>query len=130
MDADAQLAAFIERVKRLEDFNAAVAREAAARVEKIAKASAAAGTDPYGKPWPTKKDGTRALANAAGSVTARAIGPVIQIVVRGAYAIHHNLKGKSRRPVIPEAERGVPPAIALEIAEAARAVWARVMGGR
>lgn len=132
MDGDAlvKLDAYIERVKQLEDFQAQIAKEAAPRVERIARATAAAGTDPYGKAWAPKKDGGRALANADGAVAARAIGTVVQISVRGAYAINNDLKGTSKRQIIPDADRGVPPAIGAELAAAARAVWARVMGGR
>jgi len=122
---DTQLAAFIDRIRALGIMPEAVAAAAAPSVQAAVRATAASGTDPYGKPWAPKRDGSRALVNAPGSITADAQGPVIVVKTTGPYAIHNNLSGDSRRQVIPDAERGIPSGVAAAIHRAATEVWNR-----
>ena len=76
---------------------------AARLVGEALRATATAGQAPDGKPWPLKKDGSRALAHAAAAITTQAIGTVIVITLRGAEVFHHfGAQGKPRRQVIPQ----------------------------
>ena len=132
MDGDAALQDMIARCSALEGFAAEVAAEAAPLVEEAARRTARAGTDPEGRPWaPRKKDGGRALANAADHVTAVAVGPRVDIVLTGPEAIHQRGAGKTlpARRVIPDGSAGVPAAITEACATAARTVFQRRMGG-
>jgi hypothetical protein len=119
---------FIARVKSLGTVAADVAREAAPEVEKAARATAAAGTDPYGKPWPAKKDGGRPMVNAAAHVTAEAAGPTIAIKLTGPDVFHHFAQREPRRQVIPDGEGGMPAPVAKAISKAAASVFARKTG--
>lgn len=75
---------------------------AARHVASSLRATAAAGQAPDGTPWPMKKDGGRALQNAAGAIAVTALGTVILIVLRGHHVYHHFGAGVSRRPIIPQ----------------------------
>jgi hypothetical protein len=75
---------------------------AARHVESSLRATAAAGQAPDGTAWPDKKDGGRALKNAAAAITVQAIGTVILIVLRGHHVYHHFGAGVPRRPIIPQ----------------------------
>jgi len=72
-------------------------------VEAELRATAAAGQAPDGTPWaPRKKDGGRAMANAANAITVRAVGTTILITLRGPEVYHHfGAAGKPPRRVIP-----------------------------
>lgn len=72
----------IASVRKLGDVDA-IAKTAAPLVEAAVKRTAAAGTSPDGTPWPPRKDGKPALANAAAAVEAVAIGPVVQVRLVG-----------------------------------------------
>lgn len=74
-------------------------------VEAELRATAAAGTTPDGAAWAPKKDGGRALANAAAAISVRAVGTVILARLRFPESIHH--KGTKRLPkrqILPEGE--------------------------
>lgn len=132
MDGDAALQDMIARFGALQDFAVDAAAEAAPLVEAAARATAAAGTDPEGRPWaPRKKDGGRALEHAADHVTATANGPRVDIVLSGPEAIHQQGVGKTTpaRRVIPDGSAGIPSAIAEACAEGARRAFAKRVGG-
>lgn len=129
MEGDAALRAFIDKLNGVDEgFLEEVALEAKPLVEAAVRATAAAGTDPYGKPWRVKKDGTRAMPNAAGAVVVEVAGDVLQIKVSGGYAIQNALGGDSRRQVIPSGDRPLPPAIVEALEEALRRVARRRFG--
>lgn len=129
MAGDEELAAIIAGLRKIGGgFEELAAKEAAPLVEQAVRATAAAGTDPYGTPWPPKKDGTRALPEAAGAVTATAKGPVVQIATKGGYAIQGRLKGDARRQVIPSGDRPLPKQITDALKEGARRAWRKAMG--
>jgi len=74
----------------------------ASAVESQLRATAGAGQAPDGTPWPPKKDGGRALANAAAAISASAVGAVVVVVLSGPEVFHHfGAQGKPRRQIIP-----------------------------
>lgn len=75
---------------------------AARHVEGQLRSTAGGGQDPDGKPWPKTQDGGRALKNAAGAISARAIGTVILILLKGHHIFHHFGVGIPRRQIIPQ----------------------------
>lgn len=98
----------------------AAAREAAPLVEAAIKETAAAGTTPQGDKWHDRKDGQRAMPNAADSITATPRGKKIVVKTTRGYAINNNLKEGRRRQVIPSRKDPVPPAIVDALEEGAR----------
>lgn len=108
-----------------------IAEEAREEIQKIAKATAAAGTDPSGKPWaPRKEDGGRAMKNAADHVFVVAAGPTLRIVLKGADVWHqYGTRGAGRRQVIPDASDPIPPAMVAALLRARDRVIARRLGG-
>ncbi|WP_437958589.1 hypothetical protein WME76_02265 [Sorangium sp. So ce119] len=82
---------------------------AAQKVQEELRRTASAGQAPDGTPWaPRKKDGGRAMLNAAKAITAKAIGTVILVTLYGPEVFHHfGAQGKPARHVIP---RGSLPA--------------------
>lgn len=132
MDADESLFDFTERVRAF-GRNAArdVAVEAAPRVERALKETASAGTDPYGNPWPAKKDGGRALVHAADAIVCTADGEAVVAKVTGLHAIHnagtpHRLP---QRQLLPDGGDGMPPKIAKVMRDSAATVFQRALGG-
>ncbi len=105
------------------------AAEAAPLLERVVKQSAAAGTDPYGEAWAPKKDGTRAMPNAASAVTADARGTSVTVRVKGGAAIENTLKEGRRRQVVPSRDKGLPPSFVAALNEAASRAWQKAMGG-
>ena len=128
MSGDAALAAFVTRLRDLRSLATAAANDAAPLVENAIRETAAAGTDPDGRPWPPKRDGSRALPNAAAAISAVAKGTAVVVVLTGAYVYHQFSKGKDRRRVIPDGGSGLPPRVASVLRAAAERAFARVMG--
>lgn len=110
--------------KRLRAFGKAneMAKEAAPLVEAAVKATAAAGTDPYGNPWKAKKDGTRALPDAADAVSVTTNGKVLTITVTGGEAAQQRFKFRQLLP-----NKKVPKAILDALREGARRAWMKAM---
>lgn len=122
----------IRRMRSLGDgtFAAECAREAAPAMAAEIKRTAAAGTSPDGAAWPEKKGGGRALAKAAGEVTARAVDDVAAVSIPFPYSLHNAGQGHApKRQILPETGAGIPPRMAEVCSEAAQRVWARRMGG-
>lgn len=96
---------------------------AAPLLEAAAKKQAASGIDPSGRPWaPRKKDGGRALANAAEAVRAEVTGDVVEIVVDGPEYFHQTAKeggAMPRRQIIPDVGDPLPPTYQAALDEAA-----------
>ena len=111
MDGRAALDAHVARLRSLKGLVAEAMPELAAATQSEFQASAAAGTDPEGNPWPLKKDGGRALINAAGKITAQAVGLVIVAVVSGIDAIHHHGTWKDPRRQILPTKNGMPSSL-------------------
>lgn len=127
-DGAAALDAMIASLRRLSGLPERAAAEAAPLVEAAVRATAAAGTDSYGKAWPLKKDGARALPDAASSVIATAHGPVVQLKISGGYVLQGRLKGDSRRQILPDSGN-LPPAVVGALQEGARRAFAKAMAG-
>lgn len=126
--SDAALTDFIARVRTMgATVQDAAAREAAPLVSAEARRTAAAGTDPYGAPWRPKKDGTRAIPDAAAAVDAKAKGSVVVITVRRGAAIQNALSESVGRKVIPDATRPLPAGIAAALQEGARRAFRKSM---
>lgn len=79
-----------------------MAREVASIMQSEVAASVAQGRSIDGVAWAPKKDGGKPLANAAAHVTAKAIGNVAIITLRGVEVFHHYGAGRvPRRPILP-----------------------------
>jgi hypothetical protein len=126
-EGTAALDAMIASLRRLPDLATRAAAEAAPLVQAAVRQQAAAGKDPYGKTWAPKRDGGRALADAASSVTASAKGAVVQIRVDGGESFWTKMSGSTRRQILPDADK-LPPAITDAIQEGARRAFAKAMG--
>ncbi len=125
--ADA-LTAFASRVRSLKQLGTLAARIAAPELQRVVRETASAGTTPDGKPWPLTKKGTAPLAHAADAVTARAIGTVLEMIVRGHYHLHHSgiARGRVLRQIIPAA---ITPRIADVLRRSAAKAFEQLMGG-
>lgn len=125
-----ELDRMIEGLRRLKGMPEKVAARAAAPVQAALRATTAAGTAPDGTPWPArKKDGGRALANAAEATTVTAHGRALVMRVTGPEAIHHKGTGTGRIPRRPQLPDGdVPPRIVAAIKGAAAEVWDELLG--
>lgn len=128
MSGDAELAAFAQRLRRLGKLAPEAAKAAAPLVEAVAKETAAAGTTPQGEAWPAKRDGGRALPNAASAITAHANGLTVIVKLVGAYFFHHYSKGKDRRRVLPDSGGGIPPKVVAALREATKRTFERLIG--
>jgi hypothetical protein len=128
-DGMAALDGFIARLRALSaNGRDEAAREAAPLVMAAARATAAAGTDPYGKPWRPRRDGKRAIPEAASAVDAVARGPVIQIRVARGAAIQHRLADGAGRRILPDPSQPLPPGILAALNEGARRAFEKAMG--
>ncbi len=125
--SDEELAAYAKRLRGLKGFAAQAAKEAAPRVERVVKATAAAGTDPEGKAWPLKRDGGRALPNAADAISVTARGAIVIVRLVGAYVYHNRAKGSALRRILPDSAASIPINIRDEIRAAMKDVFERMM---
>lgn len=126
MSADEDLSRFANRLRSLQSVTSSAAKEAAERVAVVVKQTAAAGTDLDGKAWPAKKDGTRALPNAAGAVSAFALGTMVVVKLVGAYVYHQFSKGR-QRSILPDGGAGTPKRIAEALRAATQDAFRRAM---
>lgn len=94
MSGDAELEAFAARLRSLKGLDVAAAAEAAPLVDALVKGAAAAGTDLDGTPWPPKKDGSRALPNAAGAISAVANGAFVVLRLIGPLRVPPTCEGR------------------------------------
>ncbi len=139
MDAElGQLDALEANLRAFDRVGVDIARDALAGVERAARETASAGTDPSGKPWAKTKDGRGALPNAASEIHAVLSGAtqaVIVLVMKGAYRFHQGSKNKSekkglpRRVILPTADTGVPSGIREALAASVARVVGRKLGG-
>lgn len=132
MNGDAGLDAMIAKLRKIEGLPGDAAREIAPLLLEAVKKTANAGTTPDGRPWaPRKKDGARALVNAADHLSFRVLGKAIaQLVLTGPDVIHN--RGTTtipQRRILPDAGAGLPKLVVDAAAEGARRAWAKIMGG-
>lgn len=119
-DGFAEFDAMIDRLRKYgETALVDAAKESAPLVQDAARATAAAGTDPYGEPWRLRRDGQRAIPEAAAAVDAIARGPVVVIRVHRGAAIQNYLGEAHRRQVIPSAGKPLPGGIVAALQEGA-----------
>jgi hypothetical protein len=130
-DADSQLAEFIGRVRKLGGLATDAAKLAAPLVEKAVKATADAGTTPDGAAWaPRKRDGGRALVNAAKALSAKAVGASVVVTLKGVEVIHNFARGRiPARQILPDGGAGIPKNVAAAVDEASALAFTRIMRG-
>lgn len=125
--ADAKLEAFAERLRALGKLAPEAAKEAAPLLAEAVQRTAAAGTSPDGQAWPTKRDGSRALPNAASAITAVATGLAIVVRLAGPYVFHHYAKSAFRRRILPDSGAGIPKDVLAVLQEAVKRTFNRLM---
>jgi hypothetical protein len=120
-DGDETLRAIVKRLRAFGKANE-MAKEAAPLVEAALKATAAAGTDPDGKAWKPKKDGGRALPDAADAVSVTTNGKVLTITVTGGEAAQQSFRIRQLLP-----KKKLPKAVLDALREGARRAWIKAM---
>lgn len=127
---DVAVQAMIDHLRGLKKLPEDVVKVAVEDVQRAARATAAAGTTPDGKPWVQTKDGRKPLAHAAERITAKALGRVIVVTLKGIEVIHNfGTKWNPKRQVLPDGGAGIPKNIATAIRATAGRVFSRAMGG-
>jgi hypothetical protein len=137
MDGYGELDAFIAKVQALGTLPTEVATRAAPKVEEANRRTAKAGTTADGKPWAPKRDGSRALLNAAEAVHAVAHGTVITLrldaTATGSQKVqaiqNFGTKRIPARPILPQAGAGLPAPIVQAITGAASLAFEKRFGG-
>lgn len=128
MNGDAALDAMIAKIRAVGGLPGAAAHEAAPLVEAAVKKTAAAGTTPDGQPWKPTKDGGRPLVNAAAALSAKAIGTVVQVTLKGVEVIHNfGDKRNPKRQILPDGGAGIPKGIVDALVEGANRAFAKIM---
>ena len=121
----------IEALAKLATLPEDAAMLAAPIVDKVAKASANAGTTPDGTPWPDKKIGGRALVHAADAITVTATGTVVTVKLSGVNVLHNfGTNDLPKREIIPSRRDELPASYAKAIQQGAEQAFAKAMGGR
>lgn len=123
----------IARMKQLGSFNERAAELAAPLMQDAAREAANAGVDPNGKPWPAKKDGTRALEHAADHVRAESHGDRVDLIVDGPEFWHQTIKEGGPHPqrkLIPSVGDALPPALKAAADEGAARAFAEMTRGQ
>jgi hypothetical protein len=130
-NGDQALDDFVRSLRALGHVDADAARLAAPLVEAAVKRTAAAGTDPDGKPWLPKKDGGRALEHAADHVTAKAVGTTVVVTLVGPDVLHNSgTKRVPKRQIIPDGGAGIPKSVTAALTEGAARAFEKTMGAR
>lgn len=129
-DGERTLDVWIEKLKRLRRIGVRAAEIARPLLEEEAKRTAREGTSPDGKPWaPLKYSGGRALVKAADFVSAKQVGTVVALVLKGPYVLHNFGTGHAeKRQILPSRGVALPPRIRAICAEASRKAFREVMG--
>jgi hypothetical protein len=116
-----QLSALAARLRAIPTLGPEIARAAAPGVLEAVQKTAAEGTTPDGNAWaPRKKDGARALVNAAAALSVRVVGDVVIVVLSGV-----NVFQQKRRNILPTYVKDIPKPLLDAIRTAAVAVLAR-----
>jgi hypothetical protein len=124
------LDSMIRTLRDLPKVGEEVAHEAAPLLTKLVRDSAAAGRTIEGKPWPPRRDGSRALPNAASAISGVALGSSVVLTLSGPYVYHDAAEGPDRRRILPETGAGIPGPVASVLEHAASNVFRRRTGGR
>jgi len=104
------------------------AKRAAPLVEDALRATARAGTDALGNPWPARKDGGAPLEHAADAIDCKAAGTVVRATLSGPTVFHHFGGGRNvRRPVLPDPGT-IPPGVAKALEKASDEAFAKAVG--
>lgn len=120
----------IERLRGLPAELEAAAPGLAQDFKAEADRAIAEGRSVDGVKWAPKKDGGRALVNAAKAVRAYATGALIFLEVRGVEAIHNfGTKRVPARPILPSGP-GVPLKLGQAIRKGLVQAFEKRMGGR
>ncbi len=121
----ANLDELVAKLRKVDAIGVEIATDALPEVVQLARATAAAGTDPYGTTWKPTKKGRAPLQNAASAITARVSGlttAVVSIVLSGFYVFHH-----PTRSMVPTKAGGVPDPLVQAVHRAAARRLAKVM---
>lgn len=119
MDGDGAYAAAKARVQALREIAAAGAREAAPELLAAVRATASAGQDPDGKPWPLTKEGKRALPEAASAIRARATDDAVELSIGAPYSYQ-------KRQILP---RVLTPRLRAALQRGIERAWSKLQGG-
>ena len=131
MDGSSAMHDMIESLARLATLPEDAARLAAPIIEGVAKASASAGITPDGTAWAPKKEGGRALVNAAAAITVKAFGTVVQVKLEGINVLqNYGTHRIPAREIIPSRRNEMPDSYASAIQESATIAFKAAMGGR
>jgi hypothetical protein len=95
------LIATLERLSG-RDFAPDAAKRAVKHVDAAVKATARAGTTPDGEPWIPKKDGSRAMVNAADALSTSSQGSIVTVMLKPP-EVFHNFSKSHKRQVLPDA---------------------------
>lgn len=123
MDGELELDAMIASLRSLATLSEDAAKLAAPLVLEVNKATAKAGTTPEGVPWKDKQDGGRPLVNAADHISAKAVGPVVVISLKGVDVVHHVGGRNPKRQIIPAGGGKLPAKFAASVTKAAKTAF-------
>lgn len=114
---------------KLTELNTTAAKLAAGPVLDAAKGYTQAHVDPTtGEAWAQTKDGHEPLRNAAGAITVKIKGHVIQIALTGHHVFHQYGGGKlPQRRIIPDRGGDIPENIASAVKDAAKKAFTATM---
>lgn len=120
MEGDGAYAAAKARVQRLREIAAAGAREAAPELLAAVRATASAGQDPDGKPWPLTKEGKRALPEAGAAIRV-SVTPdgAIELSIGAPYSYQ-------KRQILP---RVLTPRLWAALQRGIERAWSKLQGG-
>lgn len=127
---DSPMHDMIAALERLADLPEDAAKRAAPIVERVAKATADAGTTPDGQAWAPKKGGGRALERASDAISVNATGTVVRVTLSGVNVLHnYGTHRLPQREIIPSRRDDLPESYARAIEDAATLAFKAAMGG-
>lgn len=120
---------WIDRVRSLPELAREAAPEVSADMEAEFKRQIGAATDPNGKAWEERREGGKALANAAAALTVVPVGTRVIARIKGYIARHNNgtAKGGLVRQILPG--KGLPARLERTVRDAVNRAWKLHMGG-
>lgn len=121
----------IAKLRRLRGAASELARRAAPGIVEAVQSAAKAGTSPTGEAWaPRKKDGARALVNAADAVQGRADGAMVSLKLVDTTTGSAKVQAiqSHRRQILPETG-SIPPKVEKALMKAAHETFAAMIGG-
>src|SRR3954468_17356324 len=105
MSADQDLQNMVKALQELGDLENDAAPNCAEEIKRVLVDNDKSHVDPYGKPWPVRReDGQPALDGAEQALRVAAVGNRIIMRLKGPFARHHLGKGanKTQRKQIPD----------------------------